>query len=323
MSSVLTTPTEGTIDLDIDRNDSRFNTLNEAIEAATTFYSEAVNVASKVGIQFPGDKIKPTNAVELFVEPFSGDWNQIIACGDAVSKAGNGLQTVAQNLLAGMAQLFSVSGGTWEGEAASSFYSHLGVHVAVYEGAGLVVEQGDIVFDGIAEVAQVVGGLIVELIDTAIDLAVRLLERLARYARPWIGWVALGWDVATDGWSAIQDAIDDLNDLVDTVREVFNLHEAVSDWVETVPAQLEVFAQIWEIVQTIPDLSTTPILTAAQIASLADGVVEDQAALDEQQAQAESAATEATEALDDLADDVEAPATTPEIDGIEVPETED
>lgn len=325
MSSVLTAPTPGEVELEIDKDDDRFDTLNEAIEKATEFYSKAQELVSKLGF-YDGEPIEPTNAVDLFITPFSGDWNQLIACGDAMSKAGAALQDVGQNLLAGMGQLFMASSagdGAWEGAAADAFYAHMGIHVALFEGAGLVVAQGKVVFDGISEVAQYVAGLVVELIDTALDLAVWLLEKLVRYARPWIGWVQLGWDVATDGWEAVQDVIDGITDLAATVQAVFDLHDAVRSWVETVPGQLDVFAQIWDLLTQIPDLGSTPILTGMEAVNIAQGASADQADLNQQRQEAEQQAADAQQTLEDLANGVEAPGVSPEIQDVEVPEVED
>lgn len=325
MASVLTAPVPGEIELEIDRNDDRFDTLNEAIEKATEFYGKAQELVSKLGF-YNGDPIEQTNAVDLFVTPFSGDWNQLIACGDAMTKAGTALQDVSENLLAGMAQLFASStagDGAWEGETANAFYAHMTIHVALFQGAGLVVKQGKLVFDGISEVAQYIAGLVVELIDTALDLAVWILERLVRYARPWIGWVQLGWDVATEGWDAVQDVIDAITDLAATVQAVFDLHDAVRSWVETIPGQLEVFQQIWGLIESIPDLGTTPILTGMEAVNIATGAAEGQTELNEKRQQAEEQAAEARETLQDQADGVEQPGVTPELEDIDVPEVED
>lgn len=322
MATVLTAPVPGEIELEIDRNDDRFDTLNDAIEQATEFYSKAQELASKLGV-YQGEPIEPTNAVELFVTPFSGDWNQLVACGDAMDKAGTALQDVSENLLAGMAQLFAASDGAWEGETANAFYAHMGIHVALFQGAGLVVKQGKLVFDGISEVAQFLGGLIVELIDTALDLAVWILERLARYARPWIGWVQLGWDVATEGWEPVQDVIDAITDLAATVQAVFDLHDAVRSWVETIPGQLEVFQQIWGLIESIPDLGTTPILTGLEAVNIAQGAASDHADLAQQRQEAEQQATEAQQQLEELAGGVEQPGLSPELEDVTVPEVED
>ncbi|WP_447644263.1 hypothetical protein [Nocardioides zeae] len=240
-----------------------------------------------------------------------------------MDKAGTALQDVSENLLAGMAQLFAASDGAWEGETANAFYAHMGIHVALFQGAGLVVKQGKLVFDGISEVAQFLGGLIVELIDTALDLAVWILERLARYARPWIGWVQLGWDVATEGWEPVQDVIDAITDLAATVQAVFDLHDAVRSWVETIPGQLEVFQQIWGLIESIPDLGTTPILTGLEAVNIAQGAASDHADLAQQRQEAEQQATEAQQQLEELAGGVEQPGLSPELEDVTVPEVED
>ncbi|WP_028474515.1 hypothetical protein [Nocardioides alkalitolerans] len=320
MSSVLTTPEEGDIELEIDKNDDKFDTLNDAIETCTGFYSDAQSVAGKVGISFPGPQIQQTSAVELFVEPFSGDWNGIIACGDAVKKAGLGLQTVAENLLLGMGQLFASSGGEWEGETALSFNAHMGIHVATYQGAGMVVSQGKLIFDGISEVAQFIAGLVVELIDTALDLAVWLLEKIAVYGRPWIGWAKFVADVIQDGWAAIQGIIDAMTSLYDTITAVFDLHDAVKEWVETIPAELAVFEQLVGVFEQIPDLASTPLLTAAAIRNDLNDVGQSSQDVIDARRQAEQDAEDAQNRLDELADGIEKPGVSDDMEGIEVPE---
>lgn len=323
MSQILTAPQRGTVELDIDANDDRFDTLNDAIAKCTEFYSEAQSIVGKVGLPFPGPQVQPTDAVELFVEPFSGDWNAILACGDAVNKAGQGLRAVSENLLAGMAQLFAGSGGEWEGESALAFQAHMGIHVAVYQGAGLVVSQGELVFKGISEVAQFVAGLVVELIDTALDIAVWLLEKIARYGKPWIGWVQLGWDVVTDGWEAIQSIIDTMWSLFETIQAVFELHDAVTSWVETIPAELEVFQELIAVFEQIPDLTETPILTAAQIRNDLRGVSSSHDELVQQRRDSEQQASEALAELEELEMGIEEPGVSPEISDVEVPEVEE
>lgn len=318
--SVLTDPEPGDIELEIDRDDDRFDTLNDAIETCTTFYSEAQGIADKIGFPFPGPQIQPTNAVELFVTPFSGDWNQIIACGDAISKAGKAIDDVGDNLLVGMGQLFAATGGAWQGEAAEAFYAHMGLHVALFKGAGLVVAQGKVVFDGLAEVAQFIAQRVIDLIDTALDLAVWLLEKIARYARPWIGWVSLGYDVATEGWGAIQDVIDGIQDLYDTIEAVFELHDAVTEWVDTIPGQLAVFEEIWAIIETVPDLRTTPILTTFQAVQAGQSAAEAQQQLNQQRQEAEQAAGEAEQTLDEQLGEVTQPEVPDGIEDVEVPE---
>ncbi|MFW6773088.1 hypothetical protein ACOACO_02300 [Nocardioides sp. CPCC 205120] len=319
MSSVLTPPVEGEVELEIDRDDARFDTLNDAIEKCTTFYSEAQSIVGKVGLPFPGPEVQPTNAVELFVQPFSGDWNKILACGDAVKKAGDGLIAAGTNLGFGTTELFL----HWEGQAATAFSTHMAAHAAVYAGAGAVVRQGQIVFEGISEVAQFIAGLVVELIDTALDIAVWLIEKIARYGRPWIGWVQLGWDVIQDGWDAIQDIIDTMWSLVDTIKAVFDLHEAVTAWVDTIPAALEVFSGLVAVFQEIPAIVETPVLTAAQIRNGLNDLGEESAQVREDREKAEKDIADAEQRLADLEQGIEKPEVPEGIENVEVPEVEE
>lgn len=321
MSTILTTPEEGDIDLEIDKDDPNFKMLDDTISAVTGFIADCQSIVGKVGIDFPGPDIEQTDADELFVKPLSGDWNKILACGDALKKAGKGLTQVGENLAFGMAQTFVDSGG-WRGDSADAAYAHLGIHAACYTGFGMVLKAGEVIFVGISKVCQEVAQLVRELIDTAIDVAIYLGKKIASYGRPWVGMVSLGIDVVKDGWDAIQNIIDALWDLKDTIKAVFDLHDAVKAWVETIPDQLALFADLKTTVEKVPDLAETPVLTARELVADFNGLSDRQTELNEARTQAEEDAQGILDDLEETSEEAEEGETPEAISDIEVPEAD-
>lgn len=322
MSTILTEPEEGDIELAVDKDDPNFKILDDTIETVTGFIADCQGLVGKVGIDFPGPTIEKTDADELFVKPLSGDWNKIVACGDALAKAGKGLTQVGENLGFGLTQTFVDSGGVWKGDSAESAYAHFGIHAAAYAGLGLVMKAGEIVFVGISEVCQEIAQLLRKLIDAAIDIAIYLGKKIATYGRPWIGLIQLGVDVVKDGWDAIQNIIDALWDLADTIKSVFELHDAVKAWVETIPEELKLYEDLKKTVEKIPDLADTPVLTTRELINDFNGIGNRAGELDKARQNAEKKAKKITKELDDQSKEAEKPEVPEDISGIDVPDTD-
>lgn len=244
-------PQPGAVELEVPKDDAYYAAFNEFVDVATALYGRLREICGHLGLDLP--EVPQGDATELFVTPLSGDWNVIIASGDAVTQVGMACRDVGANLARNQAELAVV----WRGEAALGAQLHLGLHAAAFAAAGMLLEQLHLVFDAMAEVALLVGRAAIEILDEVLRLAAWLARQIPKRIGG-AGVMTIVADTLRHGTGWVEEIIGNIRGLVEAVQLYGDLVVAVADWAATVPDQLALLERLGDLFAVLPDVVRDP-----------------------------------------------------------------
>lgn len=224
-----------------------FDTVRNAINEGLDFINSCLD---KAGL----DKLPklPTESLDTYiVYPLTGDYLRIqqnaAACHTfkgAMNTWGHNFEIVAAN------QVISIGGRT-----GLSLASQMIVYDAAVRAAGVVVDKGAVVFDGIAKVSEKVAIRVEKLFVELGEALLRLSKKVVRYGRGWFGAVTLVADLIDKGIEAITGIWDDLMLVIDTIKLAFSFKDKVTEWANTQVERIKAFEEILRIFEELPGVN--------------------------------------------------------------------
>ncbi len=224
------------------RHDPEFVALDAGLSRARDTVNLGIRALNELGA---GLRELPDGSLEeLLIQPLTGDYPAIRQNAEACHQVGRALATYAGNVH----RLSLAVDPRWGGRAASSYLLRLNAHALAARGLGVLVDEGAVVFDEIAELSErltiEVEGLVVELAETAGRLARRILQRVAGP----LGWGTFAAELAVKGWDAFLDIVRDVERVIEIIDYLLQLQADLTTWVEEWQQRLEVLRGLPELI---------------------------------------------------------------------------
>jgi len=215
------------------RHDPTFEAWDGVVCGVRDTVNEVVDVLNGLGAGLP--RLPGGSLREYLVEPLVGVPGEIRRNAEACVVFGEALETVGGNL----ARLVTWIDPQWDGAAATGFVVEVGARAIGMRALGALVGRGRVVFDEVADfcerLAVEVERLVVELGELLQRLARRVLSRIAGP----LGWGVFAFDIATHGFGAVTDIIDDVQRAWELVETLLGLHDTVAEWAGAKRQQIE------------------------------------------------------------------------------------
>ncbi len=212
------------------QHDPEFVALDAGLSRARDTVNLGIRALNELGA---GLRELPEGSLEeLLIQPLTGDYPAIRQNAEACHQVAAAMATYADNVH----RLSLAVDPRWGGRAATSYLLRLNVHGLAARGLGMVVDQGAVVFDEVAETSErltiEVEGMVVELAEIVGRLARKILTRVAGP----LGWGVFAAELATQGWDAFLDIVHDVERVVEIIDFLLQLQadltNLVAEWQE-------------------------------------------------------------------------------------------
>lgn len=293
----LVAPTVGTTKLDLPQDWQNWDSIWQEVRDTV---NKILGVLSAVGLDL-GFRLPDGTLVDVVVKPLTGDFDRIRANGDACTKADSGLTALSNNIGGNTVDLAL----HWSGAASEAFQAQALAYAAVTRAVGAALHLGKLAFTALAETSVELAEVAVKILTKLGTTIVRLAGKIASRMSGWFAWARLAYDLATEGWNAIQDIVDDIKTCITMVGHITELIEKVKAYIQAMLAKFEHFKQLPDLLNDLPNIVDNPLSAGTRTVISAQDWQKKQQELDKAE---DKAAEDYGAAVDTVNDDLQSSA---------------